>query len=305
MKQHYSSSKKSERKEENKLSGELLHLTLPKYVRSKKERISKIEKTSLYVPTEKLITKQNGFRLAKFSKDVFVSKDIGRIFKTIFKYGDFANRYGKNCLEEDPSRLQIIIYALILCQGNLLCYQRADSSVVKGILINEPRLKGRISVGFAGHNTREDMVASQEDLAFFTPLLPGIKDEVGLLLGLNNGMYKEVLEELNIQRQNIKSLEILGGFYDKRISDPDLKTQTGSVHFGILSVLEIDPSTTTGLTLRRNEIAKAWWVPFRNISRLFQEYDLKFKAERGPRVEPWTEVVLNVYWPLIMKKYKK
>lgn len=174
----------NEREAERSESAKTFTLVIPEPLITKKEALPSAEKTSLYVPTRYLTDEQVGFLPSSFSPEVFVTRNVRELLTAVFKHSDTAKRFGDGGLEEDPSRQQIIVYSFVVCQGQLLWYQRADSKDH-----GDPRLRGKISVGLGGHKTREDISFSREELVFLGDLLPAIKDEVGTMLGINRGFF--------------------------------------------------------------------------------------------------------------------
>ena len=286
----------TERLAEAKSGKKTFMLSIPTVLKPIKEEQPIPEKTSLYVPTELLISEKSGFVQSSFSPDVFITRNVPEVLKIIFKYGDIAKRYGENSLENDPSRQQIIIYTMVTCQENLLWNQRSSPNKKGKKFIGDPRLQGRYAVGFGGHKTREDIVLSREELIFLRDLLPAIQDETGTMLGLKRGFFSEVEEEIGILRENIQDLKLLGAFYDKRIEDPILPVQVGWVHTGIAAVLEVDPRTTNQLLFRSSEIAKAWWIPFGRVEEELEKRQNDWIKGRGPKVETWTEIMIKEFW---------
>src|SRR3989344_3559839 len=221
------------------------------------------------------------------------------ILETIFKHGNIAKRYGENGLESDPSRQQIIVYSAIACQDNLLWYQRATPETAgtdRKKFLGDLRLQGKLSIGFGGHKTEDDIGLSKAELTFLHDLLPVIKDQLAILVGLNKGFFTEIEEELAINRGNIKDIRFLGAFFDERMEDPSIEVQVGWVHTGIATIIELDPETTTKLIFHTRETAKAWWVPF---DKVFEDLNNKIKAAqqgKGPLVESWTEIMIKEFW---------
>lgn len=287
----------TERAAEAKMSKKSFSLPVPSPQDSRKEKEAIFEKTSLYVPRDMLFTDKTNFRPSSLSKEVLVSRNIPEVLKVIFKHGDVAKRYGEGALEEDSGRQQIIVYTMVVCQNNLLWYQRSAPEVKKvKKFVGDPRLQGRFAVGFGGHKTWQDIYLSREELVFLKDLLPAVQDEIGTILGLNRGFFNEVEEEIGISKDDIQYLKLLGAFYDKRIEDPLLAVQVGWVHTAIAAVLEVNPQTAQYLTFRTSEIAKAWWVPFAKV-----EKELKTKQEdwfkgKGPKVETWSEIMIKEFW---------
>ena len=290
----------TERDEEKQLSTKDFHLNVPfpnKHHSKDKDKPTK-EKTALYVPRNELV-KNNLFKSSSFSPKVKVTRNVTNILETIFKYGNIAKRYGENGLEMDPTRQQIIIYSVIVCQNNLLWYQRATPETAgtdRKKFLGDLRLQGKQSVGFGGHKTEDDIGLSNAELTFLQDLLPAIKDQLAVLVGLNKGFFTEIEEELGINRGNIKDIKFLGAFFDERLEDPSIEIQVGWVHTGIATIIELDPETTTKLHFHTRETAKAWWVPF---DKVFEELNHKMKVAqqgKGPLVESWTETMIKEFW---------
>ena len=101
---------------------------------------------------------------------------------------------------------QVLPYAVIRCGDEYLSYSRA-----KG---NEDRLHGSLSIGFGGHIEMADMPNDNINLA--KGLLRELEEEVGLDM------------QMPFQLDDTKSLLI------------DTTNDVGSVHLGILYMLEID-----------------------------------------------------------------
>ncbi len=286
-----------ERSTETKLSKKSFTLTVPRPLVSKKEKAVDQDKTSLYVPTEFLFTQKTGFKPSSFSSNVLITRNVPEVLKVIFKYGSVSKRYGESGLENDPSRQQIIIYTMITCQKNLLWYQRATPEVKKSTkFIGDERLQGRFTVGFGGHKSYKDIGFSREELIFLRDLLPAIQDEVGTMLGLNHGFFREVEEEVGVSRVGVRDLRLLGAFYDKRIEDPLFSVQVGWVHTGIAAVLEVNAEFTDHLTFRSSEIANSWWVPFDKVEKELKIKQGSWLKGKGPKIETWTEIMIREFW---------
>ncbi|OGM60985.1 hypothetical protein A3A75_01880 [Candidatus Woesebacteria bacterium RIFCSPLOWO2_01_FULL_39_10] len=287
----------TEKSAETKLPKKSFTLAIPRPLVSKKEKEEDQDKTSLFVPTEILFTQQADFKPSSFSSDVLVTRNVPEVLKVIFKHGSVSERYGEDGLENDPTRQQIIIYTMITCQKNLLWYQRATSEVKKSTkFIGDARLQGRFTVGFGGHKSYKDIGFSREELIFLRDLLPAIQDEVGTMLGLNHGFFREVEEEIGVPRISVQDLRLLGAFYDKRIEDPLLSVQVGWVHTGIAAVLEVNPEFIDHLTFRSSEIANAWWVPFDKVEKELRTKQGNWLKGKGPKIESWAEIMIKEFW---------
>ncbi|MDO8599857.1 MAG: hypothetical protein Q7R44_00385 [bacterium] len=301
------SRERTERAEEALISGELKILTLPPgKTRSAEVLDASKEKTALFVP-KSILFEAAGFSQSSFSPDVLVTRDVTSVLATIFQHGAVANRYGAGGLEQDPTRQQIIIYTLVVCNEHLLWYQRATKENLKTVdpkHHGDPRLQGRFSVGFGGHKTRDDISIAEEELMFLKDLLPVIRGGLGRMLGLNHGFLQEAQEELGIKRHDLKDLALLGAFYDARFEDPFVDIQVGWVHTGVVAVIEVDPDSLEHLTYKLREIADAWWVPLKDIQKELEKKQSDYAGGQGPKVESWTEVVLREFWPDFLQKIK-
>lgn len=119
------------------------------------------------------------------------------------RHGEFRPRAA---VEEDPSLKQIIPYLIIRHGERIFLFQRSARG-------GEPRLHGRFSIGVGGHIAREDTDG----------------DAVGDLLLA--GLRRELEEEL-----------VVAGAWKARpvgVLNDD-QTPVGSVHFGVVYVVEVD-----------------------------------------------------------------
>lgn len=295
-----SARKTTERAQEDLASSKefALKLPVPKKL-GKDELIPTKEKTALYVPKNELV-KNSNFRPSTLSSKVKITRNITSVLETVFKHGNIAKRYGENGLEQDPTRQQIIVYSAIVCQNNLLWYQRATPASAgndKQKFLGDTRLQGKLSIGFGGHKTEDDIGLSREELTFAQDLLPVLKDQLAVILGLNRGFFAEIEEEIGVNRGNIKEVKLMGAFFDERVEDPSIEIQVGWVHTGIAAFIEIDPETTKDLRFRTRETEKAWWVPFKEVERDLETTMKQAQLGKGPNVETWTEIMLREFWP--------
>ena len=108
--------------------------------------------------------------------------------------------------ELDPRYKQLIPYALLICDGKILRYQRGK----KG---GETRLHGLYSVGIGGH-------ISEEDSGLFS----------GSRAGYHEGMRRELREEVAIENVNDTAVAVIN----------DDSTEVGRVHFGVVHVIYLE-----------------------------------------------------------------
>jgi len=121
----------------------------------------------------------------------------------IRRSGEFRPR---DVVEDDPTLKQIIPYLIIRHRERIFLFQRTARG-------GEPRLHGRFSIGVGGHIAREDTAAAA----------------VGDLLLA--GLRRELEEEL-----------VVAGAWKARpvgVLNDD-QTRVGSVHFGVVYVVEVD-----------------------------------------------------------------
>lgn len=123
-------------------------------------------------------------------------------------YVDRIQRHGmfrpRAAVEEDPSLKQIIPYLIIRHGGRAFLFQR----LARG---GEPRLHGRFSIGVGGHVTRDDTDGADDFLAA--------------------GLRRELEEELVVAGPwTARAVGVLN----------DDQTSVGSVHFGVVYVVETE-----------------------------------------------------------------
>jgi predicted NUDIX family phosphoesterase len=118
----------------------------------------------------------------------------------IRRHGEFRPRAS---VEEDPSLKQIIPYLILRHRERIFLFQRSAHG-------SEPRLHGRFSIGVGGHVTEGDI------------------DGGDLLMA---GLRRELDEELIVA----------GGWTARPVGVlNDDQTPVGSVHFGVVYVVEIE-----------------------------------------------------------------
>ncbi|QEL17993.1 phosphoesterase [Limnoglobus roseus] len=110
----------------------------------------------------------------------------------------------RSVVETDPAFKQLIPYVILRCGDQLFHYRRGASG-------NEKRLQALRSVGIGGHISEDD-AAGPADL-------------------YTNGMRRELAEEVTI---DCHFTERLLGFIN------DDRTFVGSVHLGVVHLLELD-----------------------------------------------------------------
>lgn len=261
------------------------------------------KRTALFVPT-KTLTERVGFRPAPFSAGVQITHDVHPLLKTVFREGEIGQRYGRHGLERDLSRQQIIIYTLVVWNGKLLFYRRAKeqgASARERRYLGDERLRGRVSVGFGGHKTINDVEHATNQLLLLGELFPGLMPEMTNIVGLNSGVLYEVEEETGVRPSDIRRLMLLGGFRDLR-ERPTRATRipVGHVHAAIAALVELKketPITVGKLQFPAHEVADAWWVP---VGRAMTE----FKKHRHD-MESWSEIMIREFLPRLRRVTEK
>lgn len=125
--------------------------------------------------------------------------------------------------ELDKRYKQLIPYVLIFCQDRILRYRRGKGG-------QETRLHGLYSVGIGGH-------ISEEDNGLFSQQL-----------GYEEGMRRELLEEVAIQTEDIPAVAVIN----------DDSTEVGYVHFGVVHVMQVSSEEIVG---RRSGILGPEFIP--------------------------------------------
>ncbi len=292
---------RSQRLEETLQAGRSFVMDIPGG-KIRKLAIPKAEKTSLYVPSTILLDKKNGFLNSAVIKGVLLSDKWRRILQVICLLGDFAPRYGRDGLEDDPSRQQIIAYAAITCGRKILLYQRSTPKSTDGKFVGDPRLQGRYSIGFGGHKMREDFLNAKNcHIASSDFWGEGLNTATNMALAVDTGLLNEVYEETGIVPSNIKKIKILGAFHDNRIEDKSLKVQVGWVHTGLAAFIELDRTNVEKLRFRSSEVHNAWWYDISKINEVIKDLTKKYKLGTGPKVETWTEIMVKIFVPLLLK----
>jgi len=126
--------------------------------------------------------------------------------------------------EQNRSYKQLIPYALLICDGKILRYQRGK----KG---GEKRLHGLYSVGIGGH-------ISEEDNSLFS-------DKPG---GYLEGMRRELMEEVDVDEINDTAVALIN----------DDSTEVGYVHFGVVHIIHLP---NEGVATRRAGINSPEFIP--------------------------------------------
>jgi predicted NUDIX family phosphoesterase len=113
--------------------------------------------------------------------------------------------------EQDKRYKQLIPYVLLICNGRILRYRRGKGG-------QETRLHGLYSVGIGGH-------ISEEDHGLFSNRF-----------GYHDGMRRELMEEVAVEELNEAAVAVIN----------DDSTEVGSVHFGVVHVVEVADENVAG-----------------------------------------------------------
>lgn len=168
-------------------------------------------------------------------------------------YADRIHRHGvfrpRAAVEEDSSLKQIIPYVIIRHGGRIFLFQR----LARG---GEPRLHGRFSIGVGGHITHDDTDGAEDLLAA--------------------GLRRELEEELVVAGPwTARAVGVLN----------DDQTSVGSVHFGVVYVVE-----TEGPVIRVRE-------EDRLSGHLATPADVQAARED---METWSQLILNAADPFTL-----
>jgi predicted NUDIX family phosphoesterase len=145
-------------------------------------------------------------------------------------------------VETDPSFKQLIPYVVLRCGDQLFHYRRGKAGT-------ETRLTALRSVGVGGHISEADAVG--EGSAY------------------RNGMLRELAEEVTIDCPYAE--QGFGFIYDD-------STPVGSVHLGVVHLLELD---RPAVTPRDAALAEAGFAPLTEL------------VENNGQFESWSQLVLT------------
>jgi predicted NUDIX family phosphoesterase len=145
-------------------------------------------------------------------------------------------------VETDPGFKQLIPYVVLKCAGDLFHYRRGASGT-------EARLRALRSVGIGGHISEEDAAGGTDPY--------------------QTGMMRELMEEVLI---GCAWEEHFLGFIN------DDTTQVGSVHLGVVHLLELESAEVRS---REDALADAGFAPLAEL------------APRADEFETWSQFVLR------------
>jgi len=162
-----------------------------------------------------------------------VSFEAGRYLQAILNPDnyEFMNR---SRAETDPAFKQLIPYVIITHDGSVFSYRR-------GKLMGEKRLHGNRSIGFGGHISVDD---------------PGLFGTT-----YDEGMKRELHEEVALS----------GEYTERRVAlINDDSNEVGSVHFGVVHVVELSESS---IRPREKSINEAHFVTNDDLITHIDEYE--------------------------------
>lgn len=261
---------------------------------SEKFVIPKEEKTALYID-EKILREKCKFAESKERPHVFHCHDTTAILNAVLNRSEVGYRYkgDQGGLENDLTKQQIVFYAAVFCKNQVVLYQRSSEKTVERPeqLIGDQRLEGKVSIGFGGHITAEDIKLSKAESLVIHKNLQGVSDVIGRSLGVSRSLYTEITEEIGVHEDQIFRSEILGAFMDRQGEIRQGIIPVSWVHLAVPLILELDPELTDELIFNSNEVGRAWWVPIHELLDKLRGY----KSNPQVEVEPWTEIMIEDY----------
>ncbi len=149
--------------------------------------------------------------------------------------------------EDDPSHKQIIPYAVFTNAGKILHY-------VRGAKSGEKRLVAKGSIGIGGHINDGDESLFSFDMSAYRA-----------------AVHREIEEELRFE----------GGYQDRVVAlINDDSTEVGSVHLGIVHIVELDHANVSA---GEKAIAELGFLTVE---------ELRFRREN---LETWSQIVLDAW----------
>lgn len=176
-------------------------------------------------------------------KDLFTPND-GRsmkkdLFGAILPTGKFIERADA---EGEMQFQQVIPYALIK--------NTDDKFFVSRRIEGEPRLRGKLSLGFGGHiNPCDDERKGVENI-------------------VTNGLNRELKEELKMKsykRMKFEKTTLYGTVRDLKSSTPD--------HIGLVYILEMDTELSNYLTIRETKTLEGLWMSRQELLRNYEQFE--------------------------------
>jgi predicted NUDIX family phosphoesterase len=149
-------------------------------------------------------------------------------------------------VEDDPSRKQIIPYVVIRSGAAVFCYTRGKSQ-------GEARLHRRRSLGVGGHVAEEDAEGRRGFEAY------------------EMAMKRELEEEVEVKSPG--RMRLLGLINDD-------STPVGSVHLGVVHLLELDQPLVTP---REDGLAEPEFVPIAELGKSWDEF------------ETWSQICIEAF----------
>lgn len=174
---------------------------------------------------------------ANFNDCFYPSNDTEALDKVV-KNGQYMLRYKA---ENDNNFKQPIPYVIFRKKesGMLFCMERISG---------DSRLIGKKSLGVGGHVDNDE--------------------------GIKSGLYREIYEEVGLEKKEINSLKFLGFILDE-------SNDVGSVHLGLLFVAEIDENMD--LQCREKDTLRGFFASRQDLAN----YSV------NNQLETWSVIALN------------
>lgn len=164
-----------------------------------------------------------------WGKSIIIS-DVEDLSKSSISRGKFINR---DLVEDDPTHKQIIPYVVFVRANQVFVMERSSD-------INESRLANKASIGVGGHvNTHDcpdDINRLRGQLLFGLPVSPPDEEGALNLFSIQNGMWREIIEEINISGRIMVEKNKRVGFIGILWDDMD---SVGKVHLGLLVLFRL------------------------------------------------------------------
>lgn len=155
----------------------------------------------------------------------------------------------RSFLETDVEWKQPISYVLVHRDGEVLCATRSRDG--------DPRLRSRVSIGFGGHVSLDDVIAQG-----------GFWVSTGLPAAMGGNTRRELKEELGAEGGDIKAVALLD----------DNSDAVGTVHFGVVALWQAPPLWKP--TASSEHTSFEWCGPKRLL-------------ERRDEMESWSKILVD------------
>ena len=163
------------------------------------------------------------------------------LYQLLVREGQFLTR---DDVEEDPSWRQIIPYAVIQCEGQVLLVERLKAG-------SESRLHNKMSIGMGGHINPQDHT---EDNQKTTPQKTAPEQDV-----LEAALVRELREEL-----------VIGGFtFEAKALIHRSENAVEKVHTGLLYLVTVPEP----VAVRETHKLEGHFVPFSDVGTHFERLE--------------------------------